>query len=49
MSFKAVAIVSVKGNSYRIHSSCVSKNKVASLIKKTDLNEKSKSINKNGS
>ena len=42
MSFKNVAIVSIKGNNYRIHFSCISKNDAIALMTNSNL------IDKNG-
>lgn len=44
ISFSGVAIVPVKGNSYRIHFWSANKDKAVSLLKKADLNLKSKQI-----
>ena len=40
MSFKNVAIVSIKGNDYRIHFWCMSKNDAIVLITNSSLNDK---------
>ena len=40
MSFKNVAIVSVKGNDYRIHFYYISKNDAITLMTKSNLNDK---------
>ena len=44
MTFKKVVIVSVKRYSYRIHFWSMIKDKAVSLIKNSDLNEKSNDI-----
>ena len=41
MSFNDVAIVSAKGNDYRIHLWYMSKDEVINLLKGADLTEKS--------
>ena len=45
MSFNKIEIVSVKRNIYRIHLSYIRKEETVRLVKKSDLNEKSKYIN----
>ena len=40
MSFKNVAIVSIKGNDYRIHFSYISKNDAIALMINSNLNDK---------
>ena len=40
MSFKNVAIVSLKGNDYRIHFSYISKNDAIALMTNSNLNDK---------
>ena len=40
MSFKNVAIVSIKGNDYRIHFSHISKNDAITLMTNSNLNDK---------
>ena len=40
MSFKNVAIVSIKGNDYRIHLCYISKNDAISLMTNSNLNDK---------
>ena len=40
MSFKNVAIVSIKGNDYRIHFYYISKNDAITLITNSNLNDK---------
>ena len=40
MSFKNVAIVSIKGNDYRIHFSYISKNNAIPLMTNSNLNDK---------
>ena len=40
MSFKNVAIVSIKGNDYRIHFSYISKNDAIALMTNSNLNDK---------
>ena len=40
MSFKNVAIVSIKGNDYRIHFCYISKNDAITLMTNSNLNEK---------
>ena len=41
MSFKDIAIVSVKGNDYRIHYWYMNKDDAINIMKNPDLNEKS--------
>ena len=41
MNFNDVAIVSIKGNNYRIHFWYISKNDTINIIINTNLNEKS--------
>ena len=43
MNFNDVAIVSVKGSDYRIHSWYVSKNDVINIMKNSNLNENTRS------
>ena len=40
MSFKNAAIVSIKGNDYRIHFCYISKNDAFSLMNNSNLNDK---------
>ena len=40
MSFKNVAIVSIKGNDYRIHISYISKNDAIALMSNSNLNDR---------
>ena len=40
MSFKNVAIVSFKGNDYRIHFYCISKNYAITIMTNSNLNDK---------
>ena len=40
MSFKNVAIVSIKGNNYRIHFCYISKNDAITLLTNSNLNDK---------
>ena len=40
MSFKNVAIVSIKGNDYRIHFCYISKNDTIALMTHSNLNDK---------
>ena len=40
MSFKNVAIVSIKGNDYRIHFYNISKNDAITLMTNSNLNDK---------
>ena len=40
MNFNVVAIVSIKGNDYRIHFWYISKNDVISIMNNSDLNER---------
>ena len=40
MSFKNVAIVSIKGSDYRIHSCYISKNDAIALMTNSNLNDK---------
>ena len=40
MSFKNVAIVSIKGNDYRVHFWYMSKNDTITLMTNSDLNDK---------
>ena len=40
MTFQNVAIVSVKGNDYRIHFSYISKNDAIALMTNSNLNDK---------
>ena len=40
MSFKNIAIVSIKGNDYRIHFSYISKNDAITLMTNSNLNDK---------
>ena len=40
MSFKNVAIVSIKGNDYRIHFSLITKNDATALMTNSNLNDK---------
>ena len=42
MSFKNVAIVSIKGNDYRIHFSYISKNDAIALMTNSNLNDKNR-------
>ena len=41
MNFNDVAIVSIKGNNYRIHFWYISKNDTINIMNNTNLNEKS--------
>ena len=40
MSFKNVAIVSIKGNNYRIHFCYINKNDAIALMSNSNLNDK---------
>ena len=44
MSFNDVAIVSIKGNDYRIHFWCMSKDEAISIMHNSSLNEKTGSL-----
>ena len=44
MNFNDVAIVFVKGNDYRIHFWCTSKDDAINIMKNADLNEKTGSL-----
>ena len=44
MSFNDVAIVTVKGNYYRVHFLYMSKDKVMKLLRNADLTEKTKAL-----
>ena len=41
LTFNNIAIAFVKGNDYKIHFWCMSKNKALNLLRNTDLTEKS--------
>ena len=45
MSFKNLAIVSVKGSDYRIHFWYMSKDDAINIMKNSDLNKKNGSLN----
>ena len=45
--FKNIAIVHIKKNTYRIYFSCIKKHKAKKLIKKSDLIDKTGTINSN--
>ena len=44
-NFNGVTILSVKGSDYRIHFSYMIKNNVINIMRNSDLNEKSRSLN----
>ena len=44
MNFNDVAIVSIKGNDYRIHSWYMSKDDAISIMNNSSLNEKTRSL-----
>ena len=44
MNFNDVTIVSIKGNDYRIHFWCMSKDKAISIMHNSNLNEKNRNI-----
>ena len=44
MSFDGVAIFTIKGNDYKTHFLCMSKDEAINILRKADLNEKSRRL-----